>query len=218
MNKDKVVLDLCGGTGAWSRPYLEAGYTVYNITLPKYDITMTDIRDDIIAFKGPEDTLIISTNKIHGILAAPPCTQFSFARQRYKVPPDFRGAMQTVKACLDIIWAVRWHSGSKLEWWAMENPTGHLRKFLGRPPWKFYQWQFGGIHVKSTDIWGWYNTPVATVRKKPKVDHAVIDARWSNPPIPDFLKEQLKTTKERRAAVRAITPEGFARAFFKQNP
>ena len=24
-NKDKIILDLCGGTGAWSRPYKEAG-------------------------------------------------------------------------------------------------------------------------------------------------------------------------------------------------
>ena len=26
MNKDKIILDLCGGTGAWSRPYKDAGY------------------------------------------------------------------------------------------------------------------------------------------------------------------------------------------------
>ena len=37
-NKDKIILDLCGGTGAWSRPYKEAGYDVRNITLPDYDV------------------------------------------------------------------------------------------------------------------------------------------------------------------------------------
>lgn len=27
-NSDKIILDLCGGTGSWSRPYKEAGYDV----------------------------------------------------------------------------------------------------------------------------------------------------------------------------------------------
>jgi len=34
----KIILDLCGGTGAWSKPYKEAGYDVRLITLPDYDI------------------------------------------------------------------------------------------------------------------------------------------------------------------------------------
>ena len=37
-NKDKIILDLCGGTGAWSKPYKEAGYDVKIITLPDNDI------------------------------------------------------------------------------------------------------------------------------------------------------------------------------------
>jgi len=39
LNKQKVILDLCGGTGAWSKPYKEAGYEVIVLTLPKYDVT-----------------------------------------------------------------------------------------------------------------------------------------------------------------------------------
>ena len=34
----KIILDLCGGTGSWSRPYMEAGYDVRIITLPDYDV------------------------------------------------------------------------------------------------------------------------------------------------------------------------------------
>jgi ubiquinone/menaquinone biosynthesis C-methylase UbiE len=41
----KIILDLCGGTGAWSLPYKEAGYDVRNITLPDYDV-MTYIPPD----------------------------------------------------------------------------------------------------------------------------------------------------------------------------
>lgn len=55
-NKDKIILDLCGGTGAWSRPYTEAGYDVRIITLPEHDVRY---------YKSPR--------KVYGVLAAPPC-------------------------------------------------------------------------------------------------------------------------------------------------
>jgi hypothetical protein len=35
-NKDKIILDLCGGTGAWSKLYKDAGYDVRLITLPLF--------------------------------------------------------------------------------------------------------------------------------------------------------------------------------------
>ena len=38
-NSHKIILDLCGGTGAWSKPYANAGYDVRVITLPDYDVT-----------------------------------------------------------------------------------------------------------------------------------------------------------------------------------
>ena len=37
-NSEKIILDLCGGTGAWSRPYKEAGYNVRLVTLPDNDV------------------------------------------------------------------------------------------------------------------------------------------------------------------------------------
>lgn len=37
-NSKKIILDLCGGTGSWSKPYKEAGYDVRLITLPEYDV------------------------------------------------------------------------------------------------------------------------------------------------------------------------------------
>lgn len=33
-----IVLDLCGGSGSWSKPFREAGYDVRLITLPDYDV------------------------------------------------------------------------------------------------------------------------------------------------------------------------------------
>ena len=73
----KTILDLCGGTGSWSAPYKKAGYKVINVTLPKYDVNLWNKTRDII--NAIEEG-------IYGILAAPPCTQFSFARTNAKEP------------------------------------------------------------------------------------------------------------------------------------
>ncbi len=36
----KIILDLCGGTGSWSKPYQDnPEYKVFNLTLPDYDVT-----------------------------------------------------------------------------------------------------------------------------------------------------------------------------------
>ncbi len=37
-NHSKIILDLCGGTGSWSKYYKENGYDVRIITLPDYDV------------------------------------------------------------------------------------------------------------------------------------------------------------------------------------
>lgn len=35
---NKIILDLCGGSGAWSMPYAEAGYEVRVVSLPENDV------------------------------------------------------------------------------------------------------------------------------------------------------------------------------------
>lgn len=41
----KIILDLCGGTGSWSKPYRDAGYDVRVITLPRYNLFNTVERE-----------------------------------------------------------------------------------------------------------------------------------------------------------------------------
>ena len=48
--KSKVILDLCGGTGAWSKPYKDAGYDVKLITLPQFDVTKVRFDDYSMEF------------------------------------------------------------------------------------------------------------------------------------------------------------------------
>ena len=135
--RNKIILDLCGGSGSWSRYYKQNGYDVRLITLPDYDVT---------TYTPP--------NNVYGILAAPPCTEFSVLncvaenRERH-----FDVGLVVVEACLKII------SECKPKFWALENPVGHLRKYLGKPTFTFQPWQFGDPWTKHTDIWGNFNPP-----------------------------------------------------------
>src|SRR3990167_637191 len=108
VNTGKIILDLCGGTGSWSKPYKNAGYDVRLITLPQFDIREAFMRGDgYLMFpmaKEYGDTMIVNRKNVYGILAAPPCTMFSFARTNAKKPRDLREGMECVRACLDIIW------------------------------------------------------------------------------------------------------------------
>lgn len=104
---------------------------------------------DVREFTPPDD--------VHGILAAPPCTTFSMARTVAKTPRDLEGAMETVVACLRIIWQCQ-YSGKRLAFWALENPKARLLWFLGLPALTFNPYEFGDAHRKPTDLWGNFNT------------------------------------------------------------
>src|SRR3990167_9195672 len=101
--------------------------------------------------------LEIKVKDIYGILAAPPCTMFSLARTRAKTPRNFNEGMNIIRSCLEIIWFVR--ERHALKFWALENPMGYLRQFLGKPPFTFHPTDFGQRYTKRTDLWGYYNIP-----------------------------------------------------------
>jgi len=223
-NGKKIILDLCGGTGAWSKPYKDAGYDVRVITLPDYDIRN---------YQPPKN--------VYGVLAAPPCTMFSFARTNAKKLRDLKEGMECVRACLDIIWAcmeVKQETKKKtlsLKFWALENPNGMLKFFLGKPAFKFNPYDFGDQYQKNTHLWGWFNEPKKNpieLTAKQKELH-----KTNSQPLP-VLKPYKSLNKELqkkfdklasreiapemfgkldRQARRAITPAGFAKAFYEAN-
>ena len=200
----KIILDLCGGTGAWSKPYRDAGYDVRVITLPN---------DDVLAYKPPEG--------VYGILAAPPCTMFSFARTRAKKPRDLREGMETVIACLKIIWEFQYglinqySQKSTLKFWCMENPNGHLKYFLGSPAYEFEPYEFGDIYSKKTHLWGWFGHPIKTHGSEAKT----IQSKWDHRTMSEIrsIGDNIFRDKATRQELRSITPAGFAQAFFKAN-
>ncbi len=183
LNKSpKIILDLCGGTGAWSAPYAkDAGYDVRNITLPDFDVR-----------------LYIPPPNVYGILAAPPCTHLAVSGARWwkaKGQAALLEGLATVDACLRVIWI------AKPLFWALENPTGRLTRYLGDPQFKFDPCDFGDPYTKRTFLWGNFREP-----KKNPVE----------PVGPNFIHTISKGPD--RTMRRSITPPGFAKAFFEANP
>ena len=190
-----IILDLCGGTGAWSKPYKEAGYMVLNLTLPEVDVRL---------FKwDPYINL-----HIHGILAAPPCAEFSYAKHFHgkgNYAHDYKEGLSIVDACLRMVVLY------KPKWWALENPRNYLRKWMGLPKFVFDPWEFGDYYQKKTCIWGEFNIPIPTVAVKPEglVKFSMLKSKEI---YPEYYG---KLTRQER---RAITPPGFSQAFFEANP
>jgi len=233
-NSKKIVLDLCGGTGSWARPYFEAGYNVITITLPVFDVRESFLRGDgCIVFPSNQSGKFIAVDRkdVYGVLAAPPCTMFSFARTNAKKPRDLKEGMECVRACLDIIWSIKeikQETGKKtlpLKFWALENPYhGFLPHFLGKPSFTFDPWEFGDAYKKRTAIWGFFNEPKKTVTDINKVlTKQQQQHKTNSQPLPkfDFMKSKdihpEMFGKADRQTRRSITPQGFAKAFYQYN-
>ena len=172
--KRKLVKTLPAGGGG--------GYDVRIITLPEFDV---------LTYEPPSG--------VHGILAAPPCTEFSIlncrAEPRQRKPQE---GLKVVMACIRIIERCR------PVWWAMENPVGHLREYMGPPTMTFQPWEYGDPWTKRTDLWGNFTKP-------PKIYE-----RWEDVALP-LIPQLAWASPKTDADFRAITPPGFARAFFNSN-
>lgn len=202
--KQKIILDLCGGSGSWSRPYKENGYDVRLITLPE---------NDVLTYQPPK-------SGVYGILAAPPCTEFSVlnskAERRERKPEE---GLKIVNACLRII------EQAKPVWWALENPVGYLRDYLEKSTLIFQPWEYGDPWTKRTEIWGTFNPPPKQYFCWEDVPNKLPLYTRPGRGTPNFaylhksaltLIPQLAFADPKTDAdFRAITPPGFAKAFFR---
>lgn len=202
----KRILSLFDHSGVWSGPYERAGYEVIRV----------DIKDgvDIMEFRYKD------LPKIHGILAAPPCTDFTISGARWWPKKDSDGSTEAslalVHRTLDI---VRYHLKRGLKWWALENPVGRLPKLvpeLGKARLVWQPWWYGDAYTKRTCLWGQFNHELKRNPVAPEMyeftgkDGRVRRGSW--------MWAKLGGKSDRTKELRSVTPPGFAQAFFEANP
>lgn len=146
---------------------------------------------------------------VYGILAAPPCTDFASSGAQYWAAKDADGrtiqSMAIVVRCLSII------AKAKPKFWALENPVGRLRHWMGDPTSKFNPCDYGDPYTKKTYLWGRFRIPETHPVEPIFIQDAVRGRKYS--PIHWRTGGSSAKTKE----LRSMTPPGFAQAFFKAN-
>lgn len=196
-----VILSLFDYSGRWSQPYKELGYEVYQVDIKLgLDVLELDPKDMPFA-------------EVHGILAAPPCTDFAGSGAQYWGVKDEDGRTDKSLSLIDKTLSLVKHY--QPVFWALENPVGRLPKLrpeLGAP-WYFNPNEFAGWldgeeadrerYTKRTGLWGKFNKPE-------KMPLEVSDGgSW-------IMK--LGGKSERTKELRSMTPLGFAYAFAAANP
>ena len=215
----KVILHLCADISSDSKPYRDAGYEV--ICVGK----------DI----GVEN--FVTPKEVYGVIANPPCTEFSTARSDGRSRNPEVG-MRLVKECQRII------EEANPKFWVIENPaTGDLKKFLGQPNYVYQPWWYGSPWTKRTALWGKFNIPKRVFwnwKYVPKIDELYIRPNRGKPSlaflharahmkfIPEFacFSERILREPSRDKingggadmSFRSLCSQKFAQAFFEANP
>ena len=148
---------------------------------------------------GRDVRLLERARDVLGVLAAPPCTEFAGSGARWwarKGKGPLLDGLSIVDACLRIVWVCR------PRWWALENPVGRLSRYLGPARMTFQPFEYGDPWSKRTCLWGEFTLPTRGPVVEPKKE---LSPWWVSP-------------SPRRAALRSVTPPGFAQAFFESNP
>lgn len=192
MRLEPIILDVGGGSGAWSEPYRKDGYDVRIIDPLVWPfMTAGEALCDLAELRG----------RVRGILLAPPCTEFAGSGARWwasKPPELLESAVSVVREMLALVELLR------PAWWALENPVGRIARCvpeLGRHRYTWHPHHYGDPEVKLTCMWG---------------DH--VEPARSPISGPYTARVHRMAPGPKRAFYRSVTPAGFARAFKEANP
>jgi hypothetical protein len=185
---NKTILSLFDFSGRWSDPYRDAGYSVHQVDIK--------LGSDIFNFDYS------SIESVYGILAAPPCTDFSLSGSRFFKRKDADGTTEKsvalVKKMMEII------NFYDPTFWVVENPMSRIHKLvpeLGSIKYKFHPYHHGDPYQKTTWLWGKFNIP----------DRNEVE------PTGGRLIYKVGGKSEATKEFRSMTPLGFAQAFFEAN-
>ena len=204
-NENKIILDLCGGTGSWSKPYADNGYDV-RIIDPQEWLEDDYGTGDVRLFKKPKE-------QIYGILSAPPCTHFSGSGARHwekKGKEPLLEGLSVVDACLRIALI------TKPKFWVLENPVGRLKHYIGDCKCTFQPYQYGDAYSKRTCLWGDFNMPKPTKIVEPEMV-GFTSKKGEFKRMSKWHYDTFRLPKKDRARIRSITSPGFAQAFYEEN-
>lgn len=210
---NKIILHLCADTGSDSMPYEENGYEV--ICIGK--------SIGVENYHPPKN--------VYGVIANPPCLEFSRARTGGVARNPDEG-MKLVLECQRII-----SECENLAFWVIENPaTGALRNYLGKPTYVYQPWWYGSPWTKKTALWGEFNIPERTyqkwedVPKNPnlwvrKRNRVVEKDRYTGKPemhtlhksAVQYIKEFSCFRPDSDMEFRSLCSQNFAQAFYKAN-
>ena len=203
----KGILHLCADLGSDSRFYQLDD---------SYEVIMVGQEIGVENYHPPEN--------VHGVIANPPCTEFSTAKCFTHVG-DLDKGMELVNHCIRII------EEAKPKWYVIENPAkGRLRQFLGKPNAVYQPWHYGSPWTKQTALWGSFTMPDRKYnnwedvpnkidlwkRKGRKIPGLVYLHKSAVDLIPEFefAREHIKCD----ADIRSMCSQGFAEEFYKANP
>jgi hypothetical protein len=233
----KTILSIFDHSGAWSAPYWEAG---------GYDVIELDLQNHLLPF----DILEIETagqaldlfECVDGILAAPPCTDFTVSGAQYWPAKDAGGITgRSVSLVYQVLKLVDLFMP---DWWAIENPVGRINRLVPELA------EYGPRYFDPCDYAGYLPTgPIAHlhldhIRRKQGVGVTIEEAEtvmcheaytkktglWGKFTMPEPKRIEPvrvcaqgsplqrmggKSTKTKNA--RSVTPRGFARAFYQAN-
>jgi hypothetical protein len=189
------LLSLFDHSGQWSKPYRDAGWNVVQV----------DIKhgQDIMQFDYSAHP------HFDGILAAPPCTDFSISGAQYWNQKDADGRTEQSVMLVNKTLEIVKHYSPKF--WALENPLGRIQKCvtgLGNPSYWFHPSDYGENYTKRTYLWGRFTPPM------PLFTGGAIGIPM---PVDENFIMKLGGKSERTKELRSVTPPGFAKAFYEAN-
>lgn len=199
----KLILSLFDLTENWPAPYKSHGYEVLT-----FDIVRSPEQDVLKISPG-------DFSNVYGVLAAPPCTHFTNASSRlwntYDADGRTQRSLDLVRHTLYLI--EQW----KPKFWALENPPGRLKRYIGSPLLYFHPYEYAGYlphsdnifesnrYRKKTCLWGKFNIPIKNIL-------GPLDNKIKGQTAISMLPDSKGRDKKRSA-----TPLGFAWAFWRVN-
>jgi hypothetical protein len=219
-----TIWSFCDHSGHWASPWADAFHRVILVD-PQHPRgwgnKVTKNGAPMLTFGGTvrefldEGGVYAGQWRPTGILAAPPCTDFSVSGAQYWPAKDSDGrTAAAVRIVRDVLEAVNTYSP---DWWMLENPVGRLPRLvpeLGKP--RIYVQPHHYAHLaddpdserytKKTGLWGEFDVErLEALRGSLEPVRSCAQGSWI---------QRLGGKSARTKRLRSVTPVGLARACY----